>query len=186
MKLRVEVVIEDEVGQVAKRNVAMEKLCDLQNEISVGLCLTLADGKELLQTIQCAYSEAQVEAIADDHSRCVQCKAPMKRKDASEIPYRTMFGKFTLRNERLSTCDCDDQVKKLFSPLSGALKSRTHPELDYLEVKWASLISYGQSLQLLENVLPIEGAISLTGMKEKVLEIGQRIEEKYRLVKACA
>jgi len=44
--------------------------------------------------------------------------------------------------------------------------------LDYLQVKWASLISYGQSLQLLEDVLPIEGGISLTGMKEKMLAIG--------------
>jgi hypothetical protein len=179
MKFRVEVVVEDDAGQITKRVVVMEKLCDFEKEVSVGLGMNLADGKDLLQATQRHFIEAQVEGISQDHSHCVQCKAPMKRKDATEMPYRTVFGKFTLTNERLLTCDCDDQVKKSFSPLSCALQSHTHPELDYLQVKWASLISYGQSLQLLEDVLPIEGAISLTGMKDKMLEIGQRIEEEY-------
>ncbi len=88
------------------------------------------------------------------------------------MSYRTVFGKFMLTNERLSTCGCDDQTKQSFSPLSHTLESQTHPELDYLQVKWVSLISYGQSLQLLDDVLPIDGAISLTGMKENMLAIG--------------
>jgi len=178
MKFRVEVAVEDDAGQITKRAVVMEKPCDFE-KTSVGLGMTLADGKDLLQAVQGAYIEAQVESIFQDHSHCAQCKEPMKRKDATQMPYRTVFGKFMLMNERLSTCGCDDQAKQSFSPLSSALESHTHPELDYLQVKWASLISYGQSLQLLEDVLPIEGAISLTGMKEKMLAIGLRIEEEY-------
>ncbi len=186
MKLRVEVAIEDDSGQTTKRVVVMEKLCDFEKAIPIGLGMTLADGKDLLQAVQGAYIEAQVESISQDHSHCVKCKEPLKRKDATQMPYRTVFGKFMLTNERLSTCGCDDQTKQSFSPLSGALESHAHPELDYLQVKWASLIPYGQSLQLLEDVLPIEGAISLTGMKEKMLEIGQRIEEAYGSPKDAA
>jgi len=172
MKFRVEVAVEDDAGQTTKRIVIMEKRCDFEKAVSVGLGMTLADGKDLLHAVQGAYIEAPVESISQDHSHCAQCKEPMRRKDATQMPYRTVFGTFMLTSERLSTCGCGDQTKQSFSPLSCALESHTHPELDYLQVKWASLISYGQSLQLLEDVLPIEGGISLTGMKEKMLAIG--------------
>jgi hypothetical protein len=93
------------------------------------------------------------------------------------IVYRTLFGKFSLPNERFFSClSCQDQGKKSFSPLSDLLTTHTHPELLYLQARWPALLPFGQSLRLLADVLPIEGAISLTNMKLKTVQVGQRIE----------
>ena len=181
MKFRVEIVVENDAGGVTKRLVALEKSCDLPDGVSVGLGMTMTDGKEILQAVQCSYIDEQVKTISRCHANCLKCKEPMKRKDAWDMTYRTVYGKYTLTTDRLFTC-CEDG-RKSFSPLAAALKTHTHPELDYLQAKWSSLISYGQSLGILEDVLPIEGAISLSGMKTKVHEIGLRIEGEHCAIK---
>ena len=46
MKFRVEVAVEDDAGKTTNRVVVMEKLCDFEKAISIGLGMTLADGKD--------------------------------------------------------------------------------------------------------------------------------------------
>ena len=177
MKFRVEVVVEDESGVEMHRIVAMEKQCGATDTPICGLGLTIMDGKNLLGTVQKHLIESEVKILFSRHANCKKCATPLKRKDVRSMAYRTLFGKYSLESERFFACDqCGDQPKKSFSPLADALLTHTHPELAYLQARWASLISYGQSLRLLEDVLPIEGAISLANMKVKVPQIGQRIE----------
>ncbi len=177
MKFWVEVVVADDAGQEIERIVVLEKHLMQTDAPLCGLGLSMAEGKNLLGTVQQHLIKAEAQIISHKHAHCPQCAAPMKLKDVRSVDYRTLYGKYPLANERFFTCGCcKEPGKKSFSPLTDALSTQTHPELAYLQARWASLIPYGQSLRLLEDVLPIEGAISLTNMKIKVPQIGQRIE----------
>jgi len=68
---------------------------------------------------------------------------------------RTIFGKLNLPNPRLYTCSCQPQATKSVTPLAYRLPERTTPELKYLQSKWASLVSYGLTVNLLEEALPL-------------------------------
>lgn len=70
--------------------------------------------------------------------------------------YRTLFGKICIKSPRLLACKCKDQQQSSFSPLSQVLEEHISPEFSYLESKWASLMSYGMTVKLLEEVLPLE------------------------------
>ena len=177
MKLRVEVVVEDETGREIKRVTVMEKPCAAQDFLTGGLGLSMSDSKSLLGSVQRHVLDLQVQSVSLKHTHCPKCMQPLKRKDTHSIEYRTLFGKFTLPNARFFSCDCDEcNAKKSFSVLSDILETHMHPELLYLQARWAALLPYGQSLRLLEDVLPLEGAISLTNMKIKAPQVGQRIE----------
>ena len=177
MKFQVEVVIKDESGQVMQRTVIFERLCVSFDDAIGGLGLSLADSKTLVANVQKQLLETQVHGFSFGDKCCPTCSEAVKRKDVQTIVYRTLFGKFTLPNERFLFCvSCGVQGKKSFSPLSDLLITHTHPELIYMQTRWAALLPFGQSLRLLEDVLPIEGAISLTNMKLKTAHVGQRIE----------
>jgi hypothetical protein len=50
---------------------------------------------------------------------------------------------------------CGRQGPQSSNPLAELLAERTSPELAYLETKFAALVSYGLTIKLLEEVLPI-------------------------------
>ncbi len=50
------------------------------------------------------------------------------------------------------------------------------PELEYLQVKWAAHLSLATAVALLTEVLPIAGAISITGVKRRVRVVGTALE----------
>ena len=185
MRFRVELVVEDEAGEEMQRIVAMERQCSTANTPIRGLGLTILDGKNLLGAIQKQWIESEVKSISCQHAKCKKYTAPLKHKDMGSIVYRTLFGKYSLDSERFFACDqCEDQPKKSFSPLAAALSTHTHPDLAYLQARWTSLIPFGRSLRLLEDVLPIEGAISLTNMKSRLRRLGngsKRIAPHSRL-----
>ena len=62
-----------------------------------------------------------------------------------------------MESPRLHHCDRRPHEAKIFSPLAELLPDHTTPELLFLETKWASLMSYGMTAKLLEDVLPMDG-----------------------------
>ena len=90
--------------------------------------------------------------------------------------YRTLFGKLRLPSVRLYHCVCQPHPTRTFSPLAQLLSERTAPELLYLETKFSSLMSYGLSVQLLQEVLPIEHAINAATVRNHVHAVAQRID----------
>jgi hypothetical protein len=185
MNFQVEVVIKDDCGQETQRIVILEKHCGSM-DAATGLGLNLTESKALVGTVQKHLLETQVDGALVGHGCCPKCSELMKRKDLQSIEYRTLFGKFTLPNARFFSCNCcAGQSKKSWSPLSACLATHTHPELLYLQARWAALIPYGQSLRLLQDVLPLEGAISSTNMKLTAPMVGQRIEAD-RAKQVCA
>jgi hypothetical protein len=63
-----------------------------------------------------------------------------------------------------------------FSPLAVALPDRTLPERLYLESKWASLVSYGVTARLLEDVLPLDGQENSNGVRRHTHRVARRCE----------
>jgi hypothetical protein len=92
--------------------------------------------------------------------------------------FRTPFGKLQLDSPRLYRCPCESEARKTFSPLAELLPEYTSPELMYLETKFAGLVSYGLTVKLLEEVLPIDQALSPTAIRHQARQAAQRLESK--------
>jgi hypothetical protein len=58
------------------------------------------------------------------------------------------------------------------------LPERTSPELAYLETKFAALVSYGLSVQLLHEILPLGQGLSTTTVRRRVRQTAERLESE--------
>jgi hypothetical protein len=57
-------------------------------------------------------------------------------------------------------------------------QERSSPELVYLETKYAALVSYGLTVELLKEVLPISQELSTTAIRQRVRQTAQRLEDE--------
>lgn len=119
------------------------------------------------------------------------CNAPRAKKGQHTIVYRTLFGKLNLNSPRLNDCPCQKHCRRSSSPLSDLLTSHCAPELTYLQTKFASLMSYGLSVDLLSEVLPLANEIKPRSMRRQLQSVAQRIEdelgeEKTQFIDGCA
>jgi hypothetical protein len=92
--------------------------------------------------------------------------------------FRTPFGTLQLDSPRLYRCASESNGGRSFSPLAEGLPERTSPELAYLETKFAALVSYGLTVKLLEEVLPIDQALSPRAIRHQVQQAAQRLESQ--------
>ncbi|MDJ0718922.1 MAG: ISKra4 family transposase [Prochloraceae cyanobacterium] len=188
MKIKIQVVVESEHGerQIVQEVTQINRDC-LQPE---NLGLSLAEAKTLLKNTQQVLVKQQIAEYEKQHSSCQQCTKKLRHKDKRTIIYRTLFGKLKLKCNRLFHCTCNPQQTRSFNPIAKLLPERTSPELLYLESKWASLMSYGLSSKILQEVLPIEGQINATSIRNNLQALGKRLEselpeEKGILIEGC-
>ena len=188
MKVKIQIVIESdndtapsiyELIQIERNSLQAENL---------GLSLT--EAKTLLRNTQQNLVEQQTTEYEKQHSNCLDCGSKLLHKDKRQITYRTLFGKLRLPASRLFNCGCSEQKNRSFSPLINLLKSRTSPELVYLESKFAPLMSYGLSVKFLEELLPVEGEINTTAVRNNLHISAQRLEgelgeEKRVYIEGC-
>jgi hypothetical protein len=174
MKIKMQIVVEreDTESPLLEELIVLERK-GLEEEI---LGLSLDEGKNILANIQNVMIEQQTGEYLAEQSVCNHCHAPLKVKNNKNIVYRTLFGKLTLGSPRFYTCPCHHESKKSFSPLVQCLKDRTSPELLYLQSKWSSLMSYGVTADLLEEILPIKVSIATT--MRNTQKIAQKIESE--------
>jgi len=174
MKVKVQVIIESDGGtaETVENIVCLERGA-LQPE---NLGLTFAEAKAILAGAQKTMVDRQITDYLKQQACCPHCGRRRLRKGHHILVYRTPFGKFRLRSLRLYHCVCQPQSTRTFSPLAHLLSERTAPELLYLESKFSSLMSYGLSVQLLQEVLPIEDAINAATVRNHVYAVGQRID----------
>jgi len=116
------------------------------------LGLSLAEAKILLYGMQQTLVAEQVDQYLGQLKTCAHCNAPRAKKGQHTIVYRTLFGKLNLNSPRLYDCPCQKPGRRSTSPLSDLLTSHCAPELTYLQTKFASLMSYGLSVDLLSEV----------------------------------
>jgi hypothetical protein len=101
-----------------------------------------------------------------------------------------VFGKLNLVSPRLYDCRCQNNGRHSSSPLATLLSMHCAPELLYLETRFASLMSYGLSVELLTEVLPIAEEINPTTMRRHLQRVAERIEgelgeEKFQFIEGC-
>jgi hypothetical protein len=173
MKITVQIVIEyDELDEPLVEEIACLCRGDLLPET---MGLTLAEGKDLLANLQAVMVKHQAEEYVNQQGDCPDCGKRRGQKGEHEIVWRSLFGKLRLKSPRLYHCRCQSHTTKSFSPLAALLAERAAPELLYLETKWASLMSYGLTTDLLADTLPMDAspqAIVLNTHK-----VAQRMEE---------
>lgn len=176
MKLRIQIVVESDSGdtQIIQEVTQINRNC-LQPE---NLGLSLAEAKILLQNTQKVLVEQQIAEYEKQHSKCQLCGKKLLHKDKRFITYRTLFGKLRLKCNRLFHCTCTEQQTRTFNPVAKLLSERTSPELLYLESKFASLMSYGLSSKLLQEVLPIEGEINAASIRNNLQAFGKRLDSE--------
>jgi hypothetical protein len=174
MKFRVQLVIEsndDRPGVVEEIGVFERGQLGAEN-----LGLTLAEARELLRGLQQAVVTAQTAQFSDEQTHCPTCGVRRARKGQHPIAFRTAFGKLSLPSPRYYQCCGTPTSAKSVSPLANLLAERTAPELVYLESKFAGLMSYGLTVSVLSEVLPLGAAISTTGVRRHVHAVAQRLE----------
>jgi hypothetical protein len=111
----------------------------------------------------------------EQHRRCEKCDAELRCKGHHTVVLRTVFGKMNIQSPRLYQCPCEEVMRASFSPLAEFLPERSTPEMKYLETKWASLMSYGMTLDLLKEVLPVSEDLSTTAIRKAVAHVAQRL-----------
>jgi len=174
MKVRIQVIIEDDDGQVLDiHDVFSFQRKHLQPE-QVGL--TLAEAKGTMHGIQETVVHHQVDDYLHEQRSCPTCGQQRKQKGKHTLVYRTLFGSFHLPSPRFYRCRCQHHGPHSFSPLAMVLSERTAPELLYLETKWAALIPYRATSELLAEVLPFDHAMSTAVLRGNVHKVAQRME----------
>ena len=190
MKIRIQIVMEAANGESER----IEDIAELERSSPQPetLGLTLAESKTLLQGIQQRMVSEQVAEYMAQFNTCPDCGARRTKKGQHTLVYRTLFGKLNLISPRLYDCACHQphQHRHSSSPLATWLKAHSSPELLYLETKFASLMSYGLSIRLLSEVLPIADEVNATSMRRHQQQIAERIEselgeEQFQFIKGC-
>lgn len=176
MKIKIQVVVELDNGETQIiQEVSKIERSALQPE---NLGLSIAESKTLLQNIQSTLVERQVAEYLAQNSSCLHCEKKLLHKDKRTIVYRTLFGKLNLHSHRLFNCACQEQPTRYFNPIAKLLAQRISPERLYLESKFAALMSYGLSVKLLQELLPLEGEINASSVRNNLHYCGQRLEEE--------
>ena len=139
------------------------------------LGLSLSESNDLLAGLQRPLIEAQLAAYVDRHRCCERCGRSLLIKGSYQLLFRTLFGALPLTSPRLHRCCCQPGESKTFSPLTALLTEHASPELLYLETKWASLVSYGMTVDLLKDVLPLDRA-NISTVRRDLNKIAARAE----------
>jgi hypothetical protein len=154
------------------------------------LGLTLAEAKQLLNTIQQHVLQRQVDTFLDACSTCKDCGAPLKVKGSHTRSFRTLFGTFKLASPRLFHCRCMRRKTTTFRPLSTLLTESVAPELLFMETKWSSLVSYGLTVDALTDFLPLEVTLDVKTVRHDTLKVAERCEadlgeEQWSFIDGC-
>ena len=173
---------EEHVQEIA----ALEKDCGRIEHLG----LTLAEAKQILQTLQQHLVAQQAATFVATHAQCDDCGATLQTKGQHTRTFRTLCGTVTLPSPRLYHCRCQHRKTTTFRPLTMLLTEPTAPELLFMETQWASLISYGLTAQALKDFLAVDATLNATTIQNHTLTVVQRCEdelgeEQWAFVEDC-
>ncbi|NJM65715.1 MAG: ISKra4 family transposase [Acaryochloris sp. RU_4_1] len=188
MNIKLSLVIESEEGTLHSEHEVTQLQRDTLSPATLGL--TLSEAKQMLHTLQQVIVEHQIASYIDQQLPCPDCGQLRPQKGKHTLVYRTVFGKLQLQSPRLFHCPCQAHSSQSYSPLAHLLSERTSPEYLYLQTKFATLMSYGLSVDLLAEVLPLDSQINCSSVRSHLHHLGQRLddelgEEQYMFVEGC-
>src|SRR3954452_9732923 len=135
--------------------------------------LSFDEAKAALAGIQGGVVTAQAASFLARHRSCDLCGSLLS-KGPGRTRFRTAFGTIVLSSPRFHHCSCQPGAARTFSPLNLLLTERIAPELLYLETRWASLVSYGMTADLLKDVLPIGGTADASTIRRHLHKVAGR------------
>ncbi|MBV9490000.1 MAG: ISKra4 family transposase [Verrucomicrobia bacterium] len=175
MQIKVHITVKPEPGE--SEEISHEVTCLERGPLRPDtLGLSLAEARAILAGLEQTIAQHQAAEFIAQARRCPRCGRPRACKGHHRIVFRTPFGKLELDNPQLYRCPCESQGPKSVSPLADRMPERTSPELVYLETKFAALVSYGLTLKLLEEVLPIGQDLSSRTIRRQVHQAAERLE----------
>ncbi|MCZ6831216.1 MAG: ISKra4 family transposase [Gammaproteobacteria bacterium] len=177
MQFKLQVVVDDENGEVLTEDIIiLEKSSDGGGLVG----LSLAESKRLLKQLQEVMVSQQARQYTLSHRCCPACNSKRRIKGTYDIQYRTLFGIVPIPNVRLYHCDCEDVKSKTFGVLNDWLSDHNSPELQYIETKWASLMSYGMTVDLLKDVLPVNDSLDAETVRHHLHKTAMRQDEQLK------
>src|SRR5207249_11105708 len=104
------------------------------------------------------------------------CVTSLKLKARGSRSFRTLFRTLKFSSPRLEHYDCTRHKTASFRPLSALLTESVAPELLSMEAKWSSLVSYGMSLDALQDFLPLDVTLDVKTVRYDTLKVAKRLE----------
>src|SRR5688500_2278650 len=147
VQIQVRIVTDDDTVLSEDVIACFDKGDDQLEEIG----LSLDQAKTVLAGAQTSLVAAQAASFLVRHRCCELCGRHLQSKGRCRLLFRTAFGTIPLVSPRLHRCACQPVTSKTFSPLTALFTEHTAPELLYLEIRWASLVSYGLTAGLLKD-----------------------------------
>ena len=175
MKVTVQVITTTDDGYESIRELACIERDDLTAE---SLGISVAESKTLLQSLQEVVVEWQMKTYLDSQRHCPDCGQLRHSKGSHHTAFHTVFGTIPVESPRLEHCSCQAHDTQSFSPLAVLLPEHTTPERLYLESKWAALASYGMTVKMLEDVLPMSDPLQPVTIRNHVLKLAERLEDE--------
>lgn len=140
------------------------------------LGLSLAEAKKITGGIQQVLTGVQVAEWQADQRACPDCGNRRPLKGHHRIVFWTPFGKLRLDSERVRVCPCAQSPTISVSPLADLLSERVSPEMLFLETKFASLVSYGLTVRLLDELLPFDRPIGTERVRRHLFRVAEAHE----------
>jgi hypothetical protein len=174
MKFTVQLVIESGDGSKVVREVATLERETLTEET---LGLSLAESKTILTGVQESMVAQQAASYTAAQQICPACGARRRCKGHHQIIVRSLFGTLRIDSLRFRRCACQPKDSpRSSSPLAERLVERTTPERRYLEAKWAALMPFGVTVDMLEELLPLQA--NRATVYRHVQQVAERLEDE--------
>jgi hypothetical protein len=175
MRFIIKLSIEDDNGtETVEDIIHLNKGFDDKNVIGI----SLLESKQILKNLQSKIILCQSINHIASQRKCVHCNKNQNVKGYHSIQYRTLFSIVNLPSQRLFRCNCHDTETKTFSPLSDWMTDKNSSELQYIETKWASLISFKQTASMLKDVLPVGETENAATIRNHLHSIAKRQEKE--------
>ncbi|MDE9552719.1 ISKra4 family transposase [Xenorhabdus bovienii] len=173
MQFTIQITVNDKSGhRHTEKLPTIEKQADIPNDIG----LSLSESKLLLNVIQQSVIQKQAAEYLDEHRACPCCQRNRRVKNKQTIQYRTLFGIIPVEGIRVYRCACEKHSTQTVSLLNHWCDTHTHPELRYIETRWASLMSYGLTANLLKDILPVGEHYNAATVRNHLCQTAKRQE----------
>ena len=186
MKFTIQMAIEDEYGETKiEEIISLNKLIDNPSDIG----LSIKESKSVLKSLQKIIVCQQAESYIKTHVACPCCQKKRRVKGHRTIQYRTLFGIIPIPSLRVYSCNCEEVSTQTVDILTDWLPDHNSPELQYIETKLASLMSYGLTADILKDVLPVGEALNAATVRNHLHTVAERqekeLEEKPEYLTGC-
>lgn len=183
IRIELQVVLVDEAA--GRRDVHEIVQIDRGGLCPESLGLSLAEAKEITSSVQQVLAGVQVAEWQEAQRACCDCGRRRSLKGHHAILFRTPFGTLRLDSERVRACPCVKSATGSVSPLADLLRERVSPEMLYLETKFASLISYGLTVRLMGELLPLDRPIGAERVRRHLSRVAEAHEAELASAPTC-